>query len=254
MRYVGLCFALLAMLSFIGCSDGDPVSSVSEEGIDAPAGKLTTSTTLAGGHQGESVPGILPRLLLPDAQTPTREAAGMWLYFPYGVVPGAPPPKVVGGDTFVPSYEEGLWTGTFDGISTEIGQVVIHSSGSVSFNSTITLEVSVEGQSGTLVMEVAGTGPDMVGSSWTGKWVLLSGTGALADVRGHGDWWGPGYSAPLSVPGLATVDCGFEVDVPEEDPWYVDDDLPQPPQPWPGRPETREYGQICYSGTLYSWR
>ena len=252
MRSATLCSALLAMLFVVGCGDEDPVSSVPSEGTEAPAGKLTVSTTLAGGHTSEVVPGELPHMLLPAAQEPVRQAAGMWLYFPYGAVPGAPAPTVRGGDTFVPSYEEGLWTGTFDGISTEIGQVVAHSSGSRSFNSTITLEGNVEGQSGTLVMEVAGT-MALGSTEWVGTWVLLSGTGGLADLRGHGDWWGPGYAGRIGLPGPATFDCGFEVEVPEEDPWYTDEDPQEPPPPWPGRPESREYGQICYSGSVYSW-
>ena len=225
---------------------------IDEAGLDLLEGWVRDGMALAGGHRSEVVPGELPQMLVPAAQEPVRQAAGLWLYFPYGAVPGAPAPTVRGGDTFIPSYEEGLWTGTFDGISTEIGQVVRHSSGSMSFNSTITIEGSVEGQSGTLVMEVAGTVPPG-GTGWAGTWVLLSGTGALADVRGHGDWWGPGYAGRIGVPGPATVDCGFEVDVPAEDPWYVDEDPQEPPPPWPGRPESREYGQICYSGSLYPW-
>ena len=29
--------------------------------------------------------------------------------------------------------------------------------------------------------------------SWTGTWVILSGTGDLAGAHGQGTWWGPGF-------------------------------------------------------------
>lgn len=53
MRYVAVLFGLIAMLAFVGCGDDDPVSSVSQEGINAPAGKLTISGAKAGGYPGE---------------------------------------------------------------------------------------------------------------------------------------------------------------------------------------------------------
>ena len=52
MRYVAVLIGLIAMLAFVGCGDDDPVSSVSEEGIAAPAGKLTISGDKAGGFVG----------------------------------------------------------------------------------------------------------------------------------------------------------------------------------------------------------
>jgi len=52
MRYLSSSFCLMAVLAFIGCSDEDPVSSGSNEGIRAPAGKLTVSRTKAGGYLG----------------------------------------------------------------------------------------------------------------------------------------------------------------------------------------------------------
>ena len=53
MRLAGLFLSVVALLTFVGCSDQDPVSSVSEEGLVAPAGKLTASATKAGGYRGE---------------------------------------------------------------------------------------------------------------------------------------------------------------------------------------------------------
>ena len=54
MRYAAVLIGLIAVLVFVGCGDKDPVSSVSEEGINAPAGKLTVSATKAGGYLGKN--------------------------------------------------------------------------------------------------------------------------------------------------------------------------------------------------------
>ena len=53
MRLAGLFLSVFALLTFVGCGDQDPVSSVSEKGLTAPAGKLTASATKAGGYRGE---------------------------------------------------------------------------------------------------------------------------------------------------------------------------------------------------------
>ena len=55
MRYAAVFLGLIAVLAFVGCGDDDPVSSMSEEGINAPAGKLVMSATKAGGYPGRHV-------------------------------------------------------------------------------------------------------------------------------------------------------------------------------------------------------
>ena len=57
----------------------------------------------------------------------------------------------------------------------------------VTFNS-----VDVGGKSGGLEMYVIGDRPDKK-TDWEGTWVITDGTGELADLKGEGDWWGPGY-------------------------------------------------------------
>ena len=52
MRNIGLLFGLITVLAFVGCGEDGPVSSVTEDGINAPAGKLTVSATTAGGYRG----------------------------------------------------------------------------------------------------------------------------------------------------------------------------------------------------------
>ena len=54
MRYVAVLFGLIAMLAFVGCGDDDPVSSISQEEINSPAGKLVMSATKAGGLRSKA--------------------------------------------------------------------------------------------------------------------------------------------------------------------------------------------------------
>jgi hypothetical protein len=130
---------------------------------------------------------ILSVLSVPALAGPPTDAEGVWKYTPYTVSV-----RVADGNTFIESFEDGEWTGTFEGISTEDGHVVIHRSGFWSFRAIVSFsEVTVDGKSGTLEMSVVGDRPDGL-SDWEGKWVILSGTGELASLRGQGTWWGPG--------------------------------------------------------------
>jgi hypothetical protein len=131
---------------------------------------------------------------------PPTAAAGLWRYTPYLISM-----KVADGNTFLHTFENGEWTGTFEGDSTEEGHVVIHSTGAWSFRGTVTFsQVTVDGRSGTLEMRVAGERPDVF-TDWEGRWVITGGTGDLVNLRGQGTWWGPG--AP---------DLGLQGDI-----WYA---------------------------------
>jgi hypothetical protein len=133
----------------------------------------------------------LSLVALPALAGPPQRAEGLWQYQPFilGV-------KEAGCNTFLTTFENGLWTGTFEGKSTEDGKVVIHCNGAWSFNAIVTFsELTVDGKSGTLKMSVVGTRPDGL-ADWQGKSVILSGTGELANLRGQGTWWGPGAPAP----------------------------------------------------------
>jgi len=118
---------------------------------------------------------------------PLTAAEGLWQYTPY-----IESMKVAGGNTFLDTVEVGVWTGTFEGDSTEDGEVVIHSTGAWSFRGTVSFsQVTVDGKSGTLEMHVVGKRPDAF-TDWEGSWVITGGTGDLADLHGEGTWWGPG--------------------------------------------------------------
>jgi hypothetical protein len=130
---------------------------------------------------------LLSALLMSAQAGPPTTAEGLWQYQPF--IESA---RMAGCNTFLDTFENGMWTGTFVGTSTEDGKVVVHCSGFWSFNAIVTFsEVTVEGHSGTLVMSVEGSAPDAV-SDWHGRWVILRGTDELATLRGQGTWWGPG--------------------------------------------------------------
>jgi len=134
---------------------------------------------------------LLAVLSVPVSAGPPENAEGLWQYQPF--ILGA---QEAGCNTFLTTFENGMWTGTFEGTSTEDGKVVIHCSGAWSFNAIVSFsEVSVNGKEGTLTMSVVGDRPD-VNTDWEGKWVILSGTDELGTLRGQGTWWGPGASAP----------------------------------------------------------
>lgn len=133
---------------------------------------------------------ILSTLSAPALAGPPTEVGGLWQYTPYIV--GV---RVAGGNMFLQTIEDGIWTGNFEGDSTEDGQVVVHSSGSWSYKGIVSFVGTVDGRSGTMEMSVAGRRPDVL-SDWQGLWVILSGTDELANLRGQGTWWGPGAPAP----------------------------------------------------------
>lgn len=118
---------------------------------------------------------------------PPEDANGLWQYQPFIV-----DVREGGCNTFLTTFENGIWSGTFAGASTEDGKVVIHCSGSWSYNAIVSFQhVTVDGKAGALEMSVVGKRPD-ASSDWTGSWVILGGTDDLATLRGQGTWWGPG--------------------------------------------------------------
>jgi hypothetical protein len=132
----------------------------------------------------------LSALLISAQAGPPTTAEGLWQYQPF-----IEDMRTAGCNTFLDTFENGLWTGTFEGTSTEDGKVVIHCNGAWSFNAIVSYVGTVNGQSGTLQMSVEGSRPDGE-SEWLGRWVILSGTEGLATLRGQGTWWGPGAPNP----------------------------------------------------------
>ena len=98
------------------------------------------------------------------------------------------------GNYFIYATEWENWAGDFEGTAEAFFRVGMFSSAgfwNVWLRTTFT--GTVNGKSGTLVIQLVGKKPD--GQDWDGQWVILSGTGELADLRGRGTWGGPGFGA-----------------------------------------------------------
>ena len=133
----------------------------------------------------------------PVYATPPEPASGTWCYIPFPV-----PLRFADGNMFLEATSEDRWEeGTFDSTefvgSGSVYRATIHKF--VDFTDTgpwfaqglVTFVGKVGDKEGTLVMRFLGKRPDAT-SDWSGKWVILSGTGELENLRGQGTWWGPG--------------------------------------------------------------
>ena len=123
------------------------------------------------------------------AGTPDQ-AAGEWRYIISDF-----DMKEVGGNSIMTTFDEGLRTGTFEGVSTEVGKMVIHRTGKRFFIGRLTFDGEVDGKPGTFRMFVVGR--KLVDQDWTGHWVILSRSEELANLHGRGIWFGPGAGCPF---------------------------------------------------------
>ena len=99
------------------------------------------------------------------------------------------------GNHFLYAMEWENWVGDFEGTAEAVFRVEMFSSGfwNVWLRSTFT--GTVQDKSGTLVIQLVGKKP-AADEDWYGRWVILSGTDELANLRGQGTWGGPGFNAP----------------------------------------------------------
>ena len=100
------------------------------------------------------------------------------------------------GNTFIYATEWEAWVGDFEGTAVAVFRVELFSAGfwNVWLRSTFT--GTVLGREGTMVVQLVGKRPmEPEPGWWFGEWVILSGTGELANLRGQGTWWGPGFGA-----------------------------------------------------------
>jgi hypothetical protein len=101
--------------------------------------------------------------------------------------------KTVDGNTFLTGrYEGDTFTGTFDGTASNVFFIILNPSG-LHLLLFFAFTGTVNGIPGTLVIMFVGKGEGL-GMPITGKWVILSGTGGLANLHGK-----------LSVEGIAGV-------------------------------------------------
>ncbi|HEX9908377.1 MAG TPA: hypothetical protein VGB78_07945 [Thermoplasmata archaeon] len=122
--------------------------------------------------------------------------SGTVTYYPYIISS-----RNAGGNTFLEGAETANWYGSFEGTSFDTWIVCAHPSDFWGLPDGV--HVSFTGYAcgiwGTLEILLVGKGPlaDNV-PHWTGHWVILSGTGDLANLEGNGDWWGVGTSLEYS--------------------------------------------------------
>ena len=93
----------------------------------------------------------------------------------------------------------GTWyAGDFLGSSEELYDIVFHGSegGFVYeyglYRGRVTFEGTVMGEAGTLEILFVGKSPGDI-ADWFGTWRILSGTGGLANLRGHGIFYNNGF-------------------------------------------------------------
>ncbi len=116
--------------------------------------------------------------------------------------------KWAGGNYFASFADCGTWTGGFEGNVCDAGKIVFHSSGSIFTKYTVWFDGKVWDEStgaylgeGTLELRFVGRVFDEnVGMQ--GTWVIVSGTGDLATLKGHGTWWGFGSDGVPGTPDL----------------------------------------------------
>ena len=99
-----------------------------------------------------------------------------------------------GGGMFVDASEDEVWSGDIEGTAVAPFRVVVSPDGSFQAWLLAEFEGTVLGEySGTMVMSSKYTKPNAT-AEWTGEWIILSGTGDLENVHGHGSAWGPGFN------------------------------------------------------------
>ena len=96
------------------------------------------------------------------------------------------------GNAFLSAVEHDTLTGTFEGTGEGPFTVVFHPEGFATGKGRTLWTVTVlEEYSGTLEIRWTGNTKNDLGWWWF-MWVILSGTGDLANLRGQGTCWGPG--------------------------------------------------------------
>jgi hypothetical protein len=100
----------------------------------------------------------------------------------------------VGGSVFVDASEAETWKGDIEGKAVAPFRMVISPDGGSDAWLLAEFEGTVLGEyEGTMVVASRYTKPAAT-AQWTGEWIILSGTGELENVQGHGDAWGPGFN------------------------------------------------------------
>ena len=133
---------------------------------------------------------LLSTLFIPVVQaTPPTTVGGTWTYT---IDFSTWRQRAAGGNTFVSVTEYGTWTGYFSGTSKMDVSGVFHSNGYLNFQGVIYFDGSVLGKAGTLVIRYTGKVTEGGVGEIISQWVIISGTGGLANLRGQGTFSGVG--------------------------------------------------------------
>ena len=90
-----------------------------------------------------------------------------------------------GGNTIYDLTATVSYTGTFSGTSIVQGTLIFHADGSANFHDVETFTGTVNGKSGTVTFNLAGTGSVAPpAGSYQGTQAIVSGTGELANLHG----------------------------------------------------------------------
>jgi len=92
--------------------------------------------------------------------------------------------REAGGNTFISAVEIDEFDGTFEGDGEGPFTVTIHPTGFMTGRGRTVFDGEVQGEWGTLVIQW--TGETKTLGRWLCKWVILSGTEDLANLRGQG--------------------------------------------------------------------
>jgi hypothetical protein len=113
--------------------------------------------------------------------------------------------REAGPNSFMDATEHEIWRGDLVGDGDSEFTVGMFAAGF--WNVWLRCEFSgmVDGRQGTLELQLVGKKP--LGEDWYGQWVILGGTGELANAHGQGTWGGPGWRSDDKVPG--DPDCYY---------------------------------------------
>lgn len=108
--------------------------------------------------------------------------------------------KNADGNTFIDFIMVSSFSGTFTGITNDVGTAVLRPTGDFTFNFLSTFNGTVDGKSGTVVFRVAGKGEGgTTNGTARGQFVILRGTGELANLHGQGSFEGEAGVATYSA-------------------------------------------------------
>jgi Protein of unknown function (DUF3224) len=103
--------------------------------------------------------------------------------------------KVPGGDSvFFDASEDEVWTGDIEGTAVSPFRMVVTPDGGWDAWLYSEFKGTVGAHEGTMRIVSRYKRPAQ-DAHWAGEWIILSGTGELEHVQGHGSAWGPGFNA-----------------------------------------------------------